>query len=151
MEAASVEIFIKATATYFSVITDTEAEIGTPFLKEDFIVAGDYTSTIGISGAQKGCISFSVPKAMIQDILNQMGEKTEDEALISDLVGEIANTISANAREHLGAGFMISVPIVVSGPTSSIRVSEKLTTFIIPLKWKVYQAYLSISLQSLAV
>ncbi|MEM6822979.1 MAG: chemotaxis protein CheX [Verrucomicrobiota bacterium] len=149
MDTANVEIFIKGTANYFTEIAGSPAEIGTPFLKEDFQTKGDFTGTIGISGDQKGCISFTVGKNMVQDILSQMGEEANEDQLVSDLVGEIANTISGNAREHLGSGFMISVPVVIVGPAENVHIPEKLTTFVIPLKWGGHTAYLSLSLEKL--
>jgi len=40
---------------------------------------------------------------------------------ILDLSGEIANTISGNARSEFGEDFLISVPVVVEGDLSNIR------------------------------
>jgi len=151
MDTANVEVFIRGTATYFDEITGTSAEVGTPFLKENFETAGDYTGTIGISGDQKGCISITLTREMLSEILNIIGEDADEDSLVSDLVGEIANTISGNAREHLGTGFMISVPVVIVGPASNVHLAAELTTFILPVKWKDHVCYLSLSLEKLEV
>ncbi|MEM6885260.1 MAG: chemotaxis protein CheX [Verrucomicrobiota bacterium] len=151
MDAANVEIFIRGTANYFDEITGTPAEVGTPFLKEEFETTGDYTGTIGISGDQKGCISITLTREMLTEILNIIGEDADEDSLVSDLVGEIANTISGNARENLGTGFMISVPVVIVGPASNVHLTQGLTTFILPVKWKDHVSYLSLSLEKLEV
>jgi len=51
-----------------------------------------------------------------------------------DLVGEVANTISGNARRDFGRDFVISVPSVLSGEKPQIPQKPGLRSFIIPIK-----------------
>ena len=44
-----------------------------------------------------------------------LGETDTSEEMLIDTVGEVANTLSGNARESLGKNFIISVPKVVKG------------------------------------
>ena len=68
-----------------------------------------------------------------------------------DLVGEVANTISGNARRVFGPDFMISVPVVVAGSAKAIQVPRNVKAYIIPLRWHKYEAALVVSLQGRGV
>ena len=63
------------------------------------------------------------------------------------LVGEIANTISGNARRHFGPNFMISVPVVVAGSARSIQVPKDVKAYILPLRWHKLEAAMIASLR----
>ena len=52
------------------------------------------------------------------------------EELLVDLVGEVANTISGNARYVFGKDFMISVPVVIEGAPSSIHLPKDLRSYV---------------------
>ncbi|MEM7012273.1 MAG: chemotaxis protein CheX [Verrucomicrobiota bacterium] len=147
MDVETIEVFVKGASRCFAELTKTPGEIGTPFLKGEFQPSGDYTGAIGITGCQKGVIALTVSRDMLVQLLDDIGGFTVAEQLLSDLVGEMANIISGNARESLGSNFMISVPVVVDGNGSSIHLDEDLTNFIIPITWKDHTACLSIHLR----
>ncbi len=58
---------------------------------------------------------FTAPKAMLTVLLMKMQENDFSHETMRDLVGEVANTISGNARRDFGRDFVISVPSVLAG------------------------------------
>jgi chemotaxis protein CheX len=66
---------------------------------------------------------------------------------LSDLVGEVANTISGNARRHFGPDFLISVPVIVAGNANAIQVPRTIKAYILPLRWHKLEATLVVSLK----
>jgi chemotaxis protein CheX len=141
------QIFIDASRDYFSVSTGVEAEVGTPYLIEsDRPLVNEYTGIIGISGVRKGCVYLTASRVMLKGVLVKMGLKKLDREQISDLVGEIANTIAGAARREFGGQFHISVPIVVCGDTESVHLPKSIKCYAIPIVWKSYSASLVIGL-----
>lgn len=148
MTEKEVNTFIKGAKHYFSTISDQEVEIGTPYLVEsDQAAVGDYTGIIGISGARKGCVFVSAPRAMLRHLLATLGEETSDVEVIRDLIGEVANTISGNVRSEFGPEFMISVPVVIEGKPENISVPRDVMAFVIPVQWFSYSLYVVVCLE----
>jgi len=67
---------------------------------------------------------------------------------IVDLVGEVANTISGNARTEFGKDFMISVPTMTEGAPSKAHLPEHLRSYVIPIYRKGYSAAVVVCLES---
>jgi chemotaxis protein CheX len=88
----------------------------------------------------KGCVYFTAPLMLLKHLLLSMGESDTREEHIVDLVGEVANTISGNARSEFGKDFMISVPLVIEGAPSNIHLPKELRSYVIPVYWKSYSA-----------
>ena len=84
---------------------------------------------------------------LLRSLLLQVGETDVSDNNFCDLVGEVANTISGNARVHFGANFMFSVPIIVKGSAEAIQVPRNIKAYIIPLRWHKHEAALIVSLQ----
>jgi chemotaxis protein CheX len=63
------------------------------------------------------------------------------------LVGEITNTISGNAREQLGAGFMISTPFILEGKPISVHAAKDTTCYILPVTWKQHRSRVLVALR----
>lgn len=145
VDEKDLRIFIDGALHYFNQVSDESAEVRTPYLIKDDIVMQDYTGIIGVSGIRKGMIYFSAPRAMLRHILLVLGENDSGDELYTDLVGEIANIISGNARRNLGSEFNISVPEVVRDKI--IHLMEKnVHQFAIPIRWKFYTSSLVIRL-----
>jgi chemotaxis protein CheX len=141
MSEKTLEVFIDGAIRYFKHTPDKNVKVGTPYLVENENPAAyDYTGVIGISGQQKGCVYFTAPRSLLALLLNSIGEKEMSEELLVDLVGEVANTISGNARYVFGKDFMISVPVVIEGAPSSIHLPKDLRSYVIPVYWKDYSA-----------
>lgn len=147
MKQHSLEVFVEGAAHYFNTVTDSEAQIGTPFLIQDINkYLYDYTGIIGISGNHKGSVFFSSPTILLTKLIAQIGILTTQEEKLMDLVGEVSNTIAGNARSEFGDRFMLSVPIVLKGKSDNIRVSDVVNIYVIPINWRTTSANLIINL-----
>ena len=113
MKEQKLQIFVSIITNYFNQFGNEELVVDTPYLLENQQPkVHDYTGVIGISGVQKGVVYFSATSALLDSILDSMGETDKSEDNLVDLAGEVANTISGNARNEFGAEFHISVPLV---------------------------------------
>jgi len=79
-------------------------------------------------------------------LLMRLGETDMTHENMCDLVGEVANQISGNARRDFGSQFMISVPRVVSGPQGEQVTPLNTRSFVIPINWRSHSAQLVVCL-----
>ena len=143
-----IEVFINGIKHYFRTSTDKEIMVETPYLiTTEEIKVDEYTGIIGISGERKGFVLVTAPEEMLRYLVISLGEQAATEDLIHDVVGEVANTISGNARREFGAGFMISVPLIVQGQPERIGSSKDTKGYVIPSKWNTFPFRLIVSLQ----
>lgn len=143
-----IEVFIDGIKHYFTTSTDSNIIVETPYLIEtDAIEVIDYTGIIGISGERKGFVLVTAPVELLQHLVLCLGEQKATPNLIHDAVGEVANTISGNARRAFGAGFMISVPLIVQGQPDRIGSVKDTHGYVIPAKWNGYPFQLIVSLE----
>ena len=148
MNETDLHFFIDSTLNYFDEVTEEKANAGIPYLKEADPIVLEYTGIIGISGKRKGSIYITATAPMLVDLakiilsLKEVG--TEE---IKDLIGEIANIISGNVRQAYGSDFMISVPVVIEGTTKDIKLPDDIQSFVVPLTWKDYKAFLVVCLE----
>ena len=141
MAKQNLQVFIDAVVRYFEHTSDNVVSVGTPYLvNNNRPEAFDYTGVISITGPKKGCVYFTAPKILLKHLLLSMGEKDTGVENIVDIVGEVANTISGNARSEFGKEFMISVPVVIEGPPGNIHLPQQLRSYVIPVYWKSYSA-----------
>lgn len=147
MEESILNIFAASIIRYFSTTTDEPAVLGTPFLGQpDEKIALDFSAVIGISGTYRGNIYYTAPRAKLHALLPMLGENELNDHLCGELVGEITNTISGNAREELGGGFMISTPFLLTGTNESVRAAQGAPCFILPIEWKSFSSRVLITL-----
>lgn len=147
IEQDTVEVFINSLVHFYNQFGLDEIEIGVPYLLDPSKpVVEDYTGIIGISGKRKGCVYYTCPRAMLSYILMAMGENDVSNTHLSDLAGEIANTIAGNARKTFGSEFHISVPVVLQGEPEKIALPPNIRSIVIPTKWKYYQSTLVVAL-----
>jgi len=148
MQEIDLHFFIDSTINYFREVTNENVSTGIPYIKGKEPVVLEYTGIIGISGKRKGSIYITATSDMLRELastLLSMEEVNED--VLKDLVGEIANTISGNAREAYGADFLISVPVIVQGVAEDIKMPDDVETYVIPISWKNYKNYLVVCLE----
>lgn len=148
MKEKRLQIFVDVIKNYFDQFGSEELVIDTPYLlenKQPKVL--DYTGVIGISGVNKGAVYFTTTVQMLKQIMEEMGEMDHSEANYVDLVGEVANTVSGNARSEFGAEFHISVPIVFKGSPQSIILPKNGQSFIIPISWHQQVGEIVICLQ----
>jgi chemotaxis protein CheX len=148
MDEEQLRVFVSIVQHYFESQGGRSAEVGSAFLAEpDRLPMLDYTGVIGISGARRGCVYMTASRDLLKALLLHTGETDVSDANLADLAGEVANTISGNARQHFGSNFMISVPIVVQGHAQGIQMPREVRAYIIPLRWHKHDASLVVSLQ----
>ncbi|HWB61171.1 MAG TPA: chemotaxis protein CheX [Chthoniobacteraceae bacterium] len=139
-------IFIQAIMHYFNHITAVPAETETPYLEEGGSDVSDVTAIIGVSGDLQGCVYYTAPKEMLDQLLGFVAEDEPTDTLRCDMAGEVANTLSGNARKHLGPGFMISVPVVIQGKPERLVHYKGNSCFVIPIRWRGMRSFLKICL-----
>lgn len=148
MKQEELRTFIDVVIGYFREATGTEAKMGIPYIKEKEAVVFDYTALIGISGEKKGGIYVTAEKAMLQNLcktLLEMDDAPED--MLTDMAGELANTIAGNVRLTFGSSFMISVPMILRGTAGDIVIKLTPPVFIIPIEWMGTKAFLAVGLE----
>jgi chemotaxis protein CheX len=148
MEESILKIFATSIIRYFEATTGQPALLGTPYLGvSEEPLALDFSAIIGISGTYRGNIYYTAPRAKLDEILTILGE-TEglDDSLRGELVGEITNTISGNAREELGGGFMISTPFLLHGRNDAVKPAQGAPCFVLPIEWNNHSSRVLISL-----
>jgi chemotaxis protein CheX len=148
MSEKVLEVFIDGVIRYFQHTSEKDVKVGTPYLTSNAQPAAfDYTGVIGVSGPQQGCVYFTAPRILLKHLLLSIGEEETGDNFLVDLVGEVANTISGNARSEFGKDFMISVPVVIEGAPGYIHLPKHLRSYVIPIYWKAYSAAVVICLE----
>lgn len=148
MNDESLAVFVDGAANYFGTFSKTPAAIGAPFLTQDINQhLEDFTGIIGISGNRKGSVFFSAPRELLIQLITAIGVLTTQDEKLMDLVGEVSNTISGNARREFGEEFMLSVPVVIQGKSENVKVTNVAEIYVIPISWKNYKANLIINLE----
>ena len=80
-------------------------------------------------------------------VVQCMGLSSTREEKLMELVGEVCNTVSGNARREFGENFNITVPITIKGKPENFAVSEITNIFIIPIEWSRLRANLIVNLE----
>ena len=147
MNDQDIQVFITGVRRYFeSLRSDIRVVIEPPFIKDEEKPFLEYTGIIGISGKTRGAVCFTANGVMLENILRFLNEAPINADLICDLVGEIANTLSGNAREEFGRDFLISVPIVSKGGKVRFQFPHECRNYVIPIIWQAEKAYLLVCL-----
>jgi chemotaxis protein CheX len=148
IQESELKTFVEGTTNYFEVAAQQPASIGSPYLvTEGSPSVHEYTGVINITGKREGIVYFTAPKAMLTVLLMKMQESDFSHETMRDLVGEVANTISGNARKDFGRDFVISVPSVLAGEKPDIPASPGHRSFVIPINWRSHSAKLVVSLR----
>lgn len=137
MKTDDLQIFIDGATDFFDInLGKGKIQVGKPSLQKSAnSTFYEYTGVINIFGDKVGRIYFSSPMSLITHLLEAMGEKNIDDDLIADVVGEIANSIAGNAREHYGSGFCLSIPTVLKEGEVDAQVIQAFESYVIPLNW----------------
>jgi chemotaxis protein CheX len=146
LNEAEIRTFIDGTTNFFETTVQQAVSIGSPYLVTDgHAETYDYTGVIGISGARKGIVYFTARRAMLTVLLMCMHETDSSEEFLKDVVGEVANTISGNARRDFGKNFIISVPKVIANDPEPLTAPHA-RSYVIPINWRTHSAKLVVCL-----
>ena len=122
MTKVELETFVEGTTHYFATAANQPASVGSPYIvQEGQPTVQEFTGLISIAGKRRGIVYFTASRPMLTVMLMRMGETELTQENMCDLVGEVANTISGNARRDFGKDFMISVPTVHRGRSGKGR------------------------------
>jgi chemotaxis protein CheX len=147
MTKVELETFVEGTTNYFATAANQPASVGSPYIVQDGKPAvQEFTGMISIAGKRNGVVYFTASRPMLTVMLMRMGETELSEENMRDLVGEVANTISGNARKDFGKDFMISVPTVVAGEPQKVVTPDRTRSFVIPINWRSHSAQLVVCL-----
>jgi chemotaxis protein CheX len=147
LREAEIRTFIDGTTNYFEISAQQSASVGSPYLVTDGNPGTyEYTGIIKISGARSGIVYFSAPRGMLSVLLMRMQETDTSDENIKDLVGEVANTISGNARRDFGKNFVISVPTIIAHDLEKVTTPHS-RSFVIPINWRTHSAKLVVCLE----
>ncbi|HEY8119063.1 MAG TPA: chemotaxis protein CheX [Methylophilaceae bacterium] len=141
------KVFIDAVSHFFTELTGEPALVRTAYLADTDVPRFDYTGLITLSGSFRGCVYFSAPQKLIRSLLIKLREPLDSEENLLDTVGEIANTISGNARKHFGNGLEISVPVTIKGATDQIKSSTRARPYAICLNWQRHEAVVVVDIE----
>lgn len=141
-----IEIFIEAIGGYFKQITKEAASVGVAYLAKNAFPMNDYTGMIKVSADYEGALYFSAPSAMLRHLLTVMKEPNQSDENLLDTVGEIANTISGNARKYFGENMVISIPEKIAHLPENLDHQARPYAYVIIIKWKHYSASLIVDI-----
>jgi len=148
IDEREIRTFVYGTTQYFEVAAQQAASLGSPYLAtQGAPEVHEYTGVITVSGRRQGIVYFTAPRGMLTVLLMKMNESNVSHENLCDLVGEVANTISGNARRDFGNQFAISVPTVVSGASSSVQPPTDCRPVVIPIHWRSHSAKLVVCLK----
>jgi len=148
METEILKVFVAGGAQYFLNVAGSEPVVHPAYLsKLAECPVDDFGAVIGISGLYRGCVYLTAPRELLQHLLERIGETERDDRLCADLVGEICNTISGNARERLGQGFMISVPFILKGRPNEVLLPRGVDCYVIPIEWSGHRVQLVVGIR----
>lgn len=148
MKVEKLNVFMQSVSSFFEQIGETLKEIDTPYLNDNTQpIAYDYSGVITITGPIVGSVYVSATTVMLRDLLRALNEPEGSIALLKDLVGEIANTVSGNARTEFGPDFLISPPTITEGVPSPQYLPRDRRSYIIPFYWHDHKAVIGICIR----
>lgn len=149
MDRHQIQVFIDSTVRYFDHMPNTSVSVGSPYVVENASpVAFDLSGVIQISGCNQGCVYFSAARPLLRRVLSHLGEQDNSEKHLRDIAGEIANTLSGNARAKFGSTFHISVPLVVDGAPNMLHLPPDERSYVIPIHWDGNEAAIGVCVEA---
>ena len=149
MDVSYVNPFITSTIDTFRTMLNVVVKPGIPHAKTEPYSEYDISRIIGLSGDAKGCIAISFPKLMALKVVSAMlGTPIKVVGNdVTDGIGEIANIIAGNAKQHLnGLNLMISLPNVVVGKDHMLVSMRDIPTLVVPFHSEMGDFSMEVSL-----
>ena len=98
--------FIEATHSTFELMMNRKVKRKDVYIKKNFVMFGDISGVVGVSGHICGTSSVSLPADFAVEVIGDlMGEEIEGgigDTAVQDGVGEIINMITGGAKTALG-------------------------------------------------
>jgi chemotaxis protein CheX len=146
LNEADLRLFVDSVTRYFSVTSRTTPQIAAAYLGTDPLPTHDLNGIVSFSGRFTGQVIVSLPATAVRELLLMQRETDLSEGNLLDAVGEIANTLAGNARQTLGSGLEISVPVAVHGQAGRPpRVRRH--PYVIAFRWSTYPGLVCVDLE----
>jgi chemotaxis protein CheX len=154
MDVAYVNPFITSTVETFSTMLNLEVKPGPAQLRDENKFSYDVSGIIGLSGEAQGSICMSFPKLLALKIVSKL-LGTDIKIIgpeIADGIGEIANIIAGNAKQHLSQySLSISLPKVVVGAGHYVVSQKGIPTIVVPFVSSMGNFAMEVSLKTPAL
>ncbi|TVO63543.1 chemotaxis protein CheX [Denitromonas ohlonensis] len=144
-----IRVFVDAVTHYFLQLTREAPRIRGAYLETRGKRPPDmeYTGAIALSGAFRGRVYVTAPRALLRHLLVATNEPDQSHMAILDLIGEMANTLAGNARRHFGPQLEISIPMTSSGDDIRLPPDGGARPYIVSVEWKNYAASVVVDVQ----
>lgn len=149
MSALSIEdlkLVAGSVREFFTKTLGVPAEFSSSYLCAQSFDVFEYTGVIGLSGEYHGNVVVSAPKALLCEALLMQGENDISDDNLLDAVGEIANTVAGNARQHCGEGLGISPPAKFKGQ-ARMQALVRSRPFVVQVRWAQHHALVIIDME----
>jgi chemotaxis protein CheX len=151
MDVAYINPFIISTIETFKKMLNTDIKPGKVQLKNDATHSYDVSGIIGLSGEAQGSICLSFPKIIALRVVSAF-VGTEIKIVgpeVADAIGELANIIAGNAKQHLSQfNLSISLPKVIMGSGHKIASQSGVPTIIVPFTSPLGEFAMEVSLKT---
>ncbi len=114
--------FIKAAHSVFESMINMEIRRKEVFVKKGYLMSGEISGIIGLSGDTTGTCAISLPAELaiecVERLLGERPKKGIDDPDVRDCVGELINMITGHAKTTLANmkhNFNITLPTLISG------------------------------------
>lgn len=151
MDVAYVNPFVISTIETFQKMLNSDATPGQVQLKNDTTYTYDVSGVIGLSGEAQGSICLSFPKLIALKVVSGL-IGTDIKIIgpeVADAIGEIANIIAGNAKQHLTQfNLSISLPKVIMGKNHKIASQRGVPTIVVPFESSYGKFAMEVSLKT---
>ena len=153
LKVEDVKVFSDAALGFFAQTTGHKASVRTAYLLDGAgpTVWNDFQGRIELAGRYRGSVTFSAPRGLLTHVLLSIGESDYTDASHRDIVGEIANQMSGQARRHFGEAMDISPPRVIDRDQARHEANQHqaqgMAPFVIPVQWDRYEAHLVVQME----
>jgi chemotaxis protein CheX len=151
MDVSYINPFVVSTIETFTKMLNSEAKPGKIELKNDESHTYDISGVIGLSGEAQGSICLSFPKLIALKVVSALvgADIKIIGPEVSDAIGEIANIIAGNAKQHLTQyNLSISLPKVIMGKDHKIASQRGVPTIIVPFESSLGNFAMEVSLKT---
>ena len=151
MDVSYINPFIISTIETFQKMLKSEAKPGQVMLKNETTYTYDVSGVIGLSGEAQGSICLSFPKLIALKVVSALvgSEIKIVGPEVADAIGEIANIIAGNAKQHLTQfNLSISLPKVIMGKDHKIASQRGVPTIVVPFDCSLGNFAMEVSLKT---
>lgn len=127
MHTHVLKTFIGVTEMTFREMAQVDIHIRASYQKRAYTIFGDISAVLGLFGQSEGALAVSFPHAtalrLTKCIFPELNVE-EDQEMVRDCVGEIANIIGGQAKGQLSTTdcrFNISTPTIITGLEHQVR------------------------------